>query len=137
MCEVGSNVVSDYVHLFAGIFFGGVVSYVVMLNLNYNIQQDLKNHNSYEVEYTIKNTDRFDKLYKNTSSEDEISEDEISEYDSEDNSEADENTSKNVVEESAEESIEESVKESVEETVEESVKESRETTSEENQLKLE
>ena len=92
MCEVGSNVVSDYVHLFAGIFFGGVVSYVVMLNLNYNIQQDLKNHNSYEVEYTIKNTDRFDKLYKNTSSEDEISEDEISEYDSEV-----ENTSKNMI----------------------------------------
>ena len=137
MCEVGSNLVSDYVHLFAGIFFGGVVSYVVMLNLNYNIQQDLKNRNSYEVEYTIKNTDRFDKLYKNTSSEDEISEDEIRQYDSEDNSEADENTSKNVVEESAEESIEESIEESVKETLEESVKESRETTSEENQLKLE
>ena len=137
MCEVGSNVVSDYVHLFAGIFFGGVVSYVVMLNLNYNIQQDLKNHNSYEVEYTIKNTDRFDKLYKNMSSEDEISEDEIRHYDSEDNSEADENTSKNVVEESTEESVEETVEETAEESVEESVKESRETTSEENQLKLE
>jgi len=127
MCEVGSNLVSDYVHLFAGIFFGGVVSYVVMLNLNYNIQQDLKNHNDYEVKYTV-NNDRFN-IYCNTNSEDEISEDEIHEYDSED----DDNTSKNVVDKNTEESIEDSAEESAEESVEET----RETTSEENQLKLE
>ena len=40
-----SNVVSDFVHLFAGVFFGAVVSYVLCLNNNVNINVDFNlNH---------------------------------------------------------------------------------------------
>ena len=44
-----SNVVSDYVHLFAGVFFGAVVTYVLSLNNNFNIQLDVNlNHKKVE-----------------------------------------------------------------------------------------
>ena len=83
-----SNIVSDYVHLFAGVLFGAVVSYVLTINNSYSVQVDI-NLNHKKVEDSENSVDSqsnvadFDVVYYD--SDDDFEEEEDNEDDEKEN----------------------------------------------------
>ena len=92
-----SNVVSDFVHLFAGVFFGAVVSYVLCLNNNVNINVDFNlNHKTIQDSEndvdSKSNIADFDLAYNDLDDDDEEEEED---HEEEDESEEEKNSSGN------------------------------------------